>query len=187
MRELFVKDTITYDGTQLISHWAYRNFGLQGDSIVSFKGPCRVDLTEMVDLQDVLSNSPIFSENMLHFIIEHFHLDLEKTILRQRLLIAILKDIITEKTGALLSRCGDDIFLHNRKLTVSIATLTPVSTMIHTGVNITGQNAPVPAVGLAEMGLGPEEIDAVGKSLCSAYIKEYQQIKMARCKVRGVK
>ncbi|MCG9967638.1 DUF366 family protein [Pelotomaculum terephthalicicum JT] len=187
MKELFIKETITYDGTQLSSHWAYRNFGMQGDSVVSFRGPCRVELTEMVDIKDVLSNSPIFSKDMLHFIIEHFDLDLEKTIVRQRLLIAILKDIIIEKSGAALSRSGDDLFFHDRKLTVSIATLTPVSTMIHTGVNVTGEDAPVPAIGLAEIGLKPGEIEAVGKSLCSEYIKEYQQIKMARCKVRGVK
>ncbi|OPX92382.1 MAG: hypothetical protein A4E53_00530 [Pelotomaculum sp. PtaB.Bin104] len=187
MKELFIKETITYDGRQLSSHWAYRNFGVQGDSIIFFRGPCRVELTEMVDIKDVLSNSPIFSTDMLHFIIEHFDLDLEKTIVRQRLLIATLKDIITEKTGAALNRYGDDLFFQNRKLTVSIATLTPVSTMIHTGVNVTGKDAPVPAIGLAEIGLDSEEIEDVGRSLCSEYIKEYEQIKMARCKVRGVR
>lgn len=39
MQELFIKDTMTYDGTQLVSHWAYRNFGLQGDSIVFLRDP----------------------------------------------------------------------------------------------------------------------------------------------------
>lgn len=187
MQEFFVKETITYDGTQLSSHWAYRNFGIQGDSVIFFRGPCQVALTEMVDLKDVLNNSPIYSTDMLHFIVEHFDLDLEKTIIRQRLFIAILKDIITEKSGITLSRYGDDLFYGHRKLTVSIATLTPVSTMIHTGVNVTGKDAPVPAVGLAEIGLAAGEIEAVGRLLCQAYIKEYQEIKMARCKVRGVK
>lgn len=187
MQELIVKETITYDGTQLSSHWAYRNFGIQGDSVIFFRGPCRVALTEMVDLNDVLNNAPIYSTDMLHFIIEHFDLDLEKTIIRQRLLIAALKDIVTEKTGAIISRNGDDLFCDNRKLTVSIATLTPVSTMIHTGVNVTGKDAPVPAIGLAEIGLGAAEMEDVGKLLCRAYMKEYQEIKMARCKVRGVK
>lgn len=187
MQEYFVRETIAYDGTQLSSHWAYRNFGIQGDSVIFFRGPCRVELTEMVDLKDVRNNAPIYSTDMLHFIIEHFDLDLEKTIVRQRLLIAALKDIIAAKTSAALSRDGDDLFFHDRKLTVSIATLTPVSTMIHTGVNVTGKDAPVPAVGLAEIGFGAGEIEAVGKLLCRAYIKEYQEIKMARCKVRGAK
>lgn len=187
MEKLFIKETIVYDGTQLSSHWAYRNFGILGDSIVSFRGAGKVNLTEMVDLKDVLDNAPIFSENMLHFIIEHFDLDLEKTIMRQRLLIAILKDIISEKAAGPLHRYGDDLFWDNQKLTVSIATLSPVSTMIHTGINITGENAPVPAIGLAEIGFDPEGIEAVAKSLCSQYIKELHQIKIARCKVRGVK
>ena len=38
METLFIKDTIEYDGTQLSSHYAYKNFGLAGDSIVAFIG-----------------------------------------------------------------------------------------------------------------------------------------------------
>lgn len=187
MKELIVPDTITYDGAQLASHWAYLNYGLQGDSIVSFQGPCSVALTEMVDLKDVMGNAPIYSMRMLHFIVEHFTLDLESTILRQRLMIANLRDIISEKSGADIRRYGDDLFVGDRKLSVSIATLSPVSTMIHTGVNITGENAPVPAIGLSELGLSPEESSEVGRLLCNAYVAEYEQIKLARCKVRGVK
>ena len=186
MKELHTSDIITYDGTQLTSHWAYRNYGLPGDSIVTFQGPCNVALPEMVDLKDVLDNAPIYSELMLHFIVEHFTLELESTILRQRLLIATLRDIVSERTGAFVRRFGDDLFLDKRKLTVSIATLTPVSTMIHTGVNITGKNAPVPAIGLADMGLDMDEVFQIGKSLRLAYVEEYEQIKLARCKVRGV-
>jgi hypothetical protein len=186
MKELIISDGITYDGTQLASHWAFRQYGLQGDSIVAFQGPCRVALPALVDLADVRENAPIYSENMLHFIVEHFTLRLEQTILRQRLLIATLKDIVTEKTGASLTRRGDDLFTADRKLTVSIATLTPVSTMIHTGINITGRNAPVPAIGLADLGLNQQEVTEVGQTLCRAYVTEYEQIKLARCKVRGV-
>jgi len=186
MKEMFVPDIITYDGTQLSSHWAYRNYGVLGDSILLFQGPCRVALSEMVDLKDVLEDAPIYSEQMLHFIVEHFNLELETTILRQRLLIASLKDIISERTDTKIRRRGDDLFVGERKLTVSIATLTPVSTMIHTGVNITGKNAPVPAIGLSEMGFNPEEITEIGHSLSLAYVQEYEQIKLARCKVRGV-
>ena len=185
MKEMFIPDTITYDGTQLSSHWAYRNYGVLGDSILCFQGPCRVALPEMVDLQDVLGNSPIYSEQMLHFIAEHFDLDLETTILRQRLLIATLKDLVAERCEARIRRSGDDLFVGERKLTVSIATLTPVSTMIHTGINVTGKNAPVPAIGLAELGLIETGITEVGQALCRAYAQEYEQIKLARCKVRG--
>lgn len=187
MEKLIITDPITYNGAQLSSHWAYRSFGLLGDSIVSFQGPCQVALPEMVDLKDVLNNAPIYSELMIHFIVEHFTLDLETTILRQRLMIALLRDIIADKCGANVLRSGDDLFVAERKLSVSIATLTPVSTMIHTGVNITGKNAPVPAIGLSELGLNMAETATIAESLCQAYISEYEQIKLARCKVRGVK
>ncbi len=183
----FIADTITYDGTQLSSLWAFRMFGLQGDSIVSFQGPCQVKLAEMVDLEDVKSNSPIYSEKMLHFITEHFDLDLEKTIIRQRLFITIIKDAVQQYTGAVLRRDGDDLFHNDKKLTVSIATLTPVSTMIHTGLNILSDNVPVPAVGLADLGLAIEKIPALGAAICSLYAKECDEIRKARCKVRGVK
>jgi hypothetical protein len=162
-------------------------FGLQGDSIISFQGPCRVNLAEMVDLEDVKRNSPIHSDKMLHFITEHFDLDLEKTIVRQRLLISIIKDAVQQYTGLVLRRDGDDLYHNDKKLTVSIATLTPVSTMIHTGLNILSDNVPVPAVGLADLGLAIDKIPALGAGICALYAKECDEIRMARCKVRGVK
>ncbi len=187
MIDCFIDQTITYDGTQLASLWAFRNYGLQGDSVISFRGPCRVFLTEMVDLEDVRNNAPIYSTDMLHFIIEHFDLDLEKTIVRQRLLMAVIKDTVQQSTGAVLCRCGDDLFLSERKLSVSIATLTPVSTMIHAGLNISSKDVPVPAVGLKELGLDNVKVAQLGRTVCSLYAKEFEEIRMARCKVRGVK
>lgn len=182
-----LEQTMVYDGTQLSSLWAFRNFGLQGDSILTFRGACRVELSEMVDVEDVRRKAPIFSTDMLHFIVEHFDLDLEKTIIRQRLLIAIIKDLIQESTGALLCRKGDDLFLADRKLSVSIATLTPVSTMIHTALNVSSKETPVPAVGLADLGLENGEVSRIGGRVCSSYVHEITGIRMARCKVRGVK
>ncbi|BAF59582.1 MAG: DUF366 family protein [Pelotomaculum sp.] len=187
MLQKFIDETITYDGTQLSSLWAFRNYGLQGDSIVSFRGPCRVELSEMVDMEDVRRKSPIYSTDMLHFIVEHFDLDLEKTILRQRLLIAVIKDVIHEFCGVCLHRSGDDLFLEERKLSVSIATITPVSTMIHTGLNVSSRDTPVPAVGLADFGFTDEQVVQAGNAVCSSYATELDGIRLARCKVRGVK
>lgn len=187
MQQSFVNEIIKYDGTQLASLWAFRRFGLQGDSIVSFQGPCQVDLPEMVDLADVRDNSPIYSENMLHFIIEHFDLDLEKTIVRQRLFIAIIKDAVLQFAGVVLRRQGDDLYHEEKKLSVSIATLTPVSTMIHAGLNILSENVPVPAAGLTDLGLAVHEAPKLGAAICGLYARECSEIRLARCKVRGVK
>ncbi|MCK4777466.1 MAG: DUF366 family protein, partial [Actinomycetia bacterium] len=40
----FIPEKMTYTGKELRSHWAYNNFEMAGDSIVSFIGPARVEL-----------------------------------------------------------------------------------------------------------------------------------------------
>ncbi|ABO50281.1 protein of unknown function DUF366 [Desulforamulus reducens MI-1] len=181
-----LKEPLTYNGTQLSSLFAFRNFGVQGDSILCFRGGCQVALTEMVDLADVRENAPIFSEDMLHFIIEHFDQHLESTVIRQRLFIAIIKEILEDKTGVRFSRKGDDLYRENLKLSVSIATASPVSTMIHTGLNISSINTPVPAIGLVDLGLSAENCLSLGALIAQKYSDEIKSIRMARCKVKGV-
>lgn len=174
----------TYDGTQLSSLFAYKNFRLQGDSIVVFRGPCQVALSEMVDIEDVLAADYIFSQDMLHFIVEHFDMDLEKTVTRQRLLIAIIKECLEGREILGIHRDGDDLYRGEDKLSVSIATLSPVSSMIHTGLNISSANTPVRTVGLADLAI----VDSLGfgREVAEAYLAEVQGIQAARCKVRGV-
>lgn len=186
MQILVHKQALEYDGSQLASLWALRCFNLQGDSIVTFRGPCRVELEALVDIRDRLDHAPIYSPDMLHFIVEHFDLDLEKTVYRQRLLMAVIKDLVVELAGAPVRRLGDDLYLENRKLSVSIATLTPVSTMIHAGVNVITAGVPVPAVGLAELGLDDWLIWSFAQRAVCAYAEEMRGSARARCKVRGV-
>lgn len=187
MHVLVVNRTINYDGDQLSSLWAFRTFGLQGDSIIGFRGSCRVDVERLVDIADVLKCSPIASRDMLHFIVEHFDRDLEKTITRQRLLVAIIKDVLGYYSGVDLIRSGDDLFSDKKKLSVSVATVTPVSTMIHAGLNISTEYSPVPAIGLSDLGLANDRIYGFCETICKSYAAEIGQIKLARCKVRGVK
>ena len=85
---------LTYDGTQLKSKWIQDVSGLEGNVFVAFSGPADVPIENMVDLEDVARNAPIFSESMLHFIIEIFDKDLEKMVLRQRLLIAVIHETL---------------------------------------------------------------------------------------------
>lgn len=174
----------TYDGTQLSSLFAFRNYRVQGDSVSVFRGPCHVAITEMVDLADVLANDYIFSEDMLHFIIEHFDMNLEMTVTRQRLLIAIIKECLEDFGITQIKRSGDDIFLGAGKLSVSIATLSPISSMIHTGLNISSQNTPVRTVSLQDLGI--TDFLGFGRSIAERYSAEVTGIKAARCKVRGV-
>lgn len=175
-----------YDGTQLHSLWAFRRYNLQGDCIVSFRGPCRVEPDNLVDMQDVLDGAFIYSPDMLHFIVEHFDTDLEKAVYRQRLLVSLARDL-TMSPAHPVTRRGDDLYVGSRKLSVSIATVSPVSTLIHTALNVQTEGTPVPAMGLYAMGFDSEDAiyDLAGR-LCQAYAAEVHDIFMARCKVRGV-
>jgi C4-dicarboxylate-binding protein DctP len=66
MKTHFVAEQhITYDGRQLAPHWIYRQHDLMGDAAVAFVGPCQVDLSEMVDIEDVKNVAPIYSPLML--------------------------------------------------------------------------------------------------------------------------
>ena len=182
------EQSITYDGHQLAPHWIYRQFDLLGDAMVAFTGPCKVDLTEMVDIEDVKAQAPIYSPKMLHFIAEFFHTDLELAVYRQRLLIINGKELLEEMTGQLIKRHGDDLYALRRdgspgKLSVSIATASPTSTLIHTGFNIETEGTPVATSGLSQFGI---EINSFATGLLHRYANEVQDIHLARCKVRAV-
>ncbi len=184
MQSQFIEKEILYDGTQLKSHWIYRHFGIKGDALVSFMGGCDVKIGSLVDLEDQIGIKPIFSRNMLHFIIEHFDGDLEKTILRQRLFMALIQTELEDAVDGLrLIRKGDDLYEGHFKLSVSIATASPVSTLIHTGVNIISEGTPVPTKGLFDFDLNPQ---AVACGVMNRYLEEMAGVAWARCKVRGV-
>ena len=183
MKTLLVERDLPYDGTAIRSLWAYREFGLQGDSLVAFAGPCDIPFDHMVDLEDVKARSAIASPRMLHFIAEHFDLDLEKTVLRQRVLAVLVGEALARRLGRTVDRRGDDLFDSDRKLSISIATATPVSTKIHFGINIRSEGTPVPTKGLADYGIDPA---AFAREILEAYPREMEEVRMARCKVRGV-
>ena len=184
MKQFLHNPPLTYNGSELSSHFAYKNFGILGDSIIAFTGPCDVKSSHMVDLEDATQNLFIFSENMLHFIVEHFHFDLTTTIALQRLLVTNVMDELTaQKTGLRLARSGNDIYDGKFKLSVSIATASPVSTLIHFGINISSRHTPVPTRGLEDYGLDATEI---ALAVMKRYDAEVASLVKARTKVRGV-
>ncbi len=186
MKRHFVEDETAYTGKELHSLWAYTNHDVQGDSIVAFLGPCHVPTEILVDEADRKDGAFIRSERMLHFIVEHFDRDLEKAILRQLLLVSLVQAEVNSLLcpAAGLERRGDDLFLEERKLSVSIATLSPVSAMIHLGLNVSAAGAPVPAVGLDDLGI--EARPLAGKIL-DAYARIAEDVTRMKSKVRGVR
>jgi hypothetical protein len=183
MQTLFSEENLKYDGSQLASHFAYRRFGLLGDSCVAFLGPCEVALPAMVDLEDVRRQAPIFSREMLHFVAESFAFDLKAAGAFQRLMVATVQAELTRRGLAQVRRRGDDLYVGDGKLSVSIATVSPVSTLIHLGLNVVGEGAPVRAVGLQDLGMDPGDF---GGFCLKAFAEEYQGILRATTKVRSV-
>ena len=170
MKTLFIDREIKYIGSQLAPHWIYKNFKIQGDAIVAFCGECEVKLTEMVDIEDVINNEPIYSKYMLSFISEQFNIELVEGVFRQRLLMCCIKEAL-EKRGFKVSRNGDDLFVNDKKLSVSIATKSITSVLIHTGVNILSEGAPIPVSGL-ESDLGIKDVKEFAQEVMTAYSEE---------------
>ena len=184
MHTKLIEKEIKYIGSQLAPHWIYKNFKLQGDAIVAFIGECEVALTEMVDIEDVINNEPIYSKSMLSFITEQFNVNLVEGVFRQRLLICIIKELLEER-GIFVVRNGDDLMIDGKKLSVSIATKSTTSILIHTGLNILSEGAPIKASGLTSE-LGITDIKEFALEVMKRYSEELEDINLASTKVRGV-
>lgn len=184
MKTLYIDKEIKYIGSQLSPHWIYKNFKLQGDAIVAFCGKCEVNLEHMVDIEDVINNEPIYSKNMLSFISEQFNINLPEGVLRQRLLVTTIKETL-ETMGHNVIRRGDDLFVNNKKLSVSIATKSATSVLIHTGINILSEGAPI-SVSALENDLKIKNIKDFACEIMKRYSEEIDDIILATTKVRGV-
>jgi hypothetical protein len=101
---------------------------------------------------------------MLHIMVERFDPDLERAVLLQRLLVALTADRIrgalAPDRAATVRRLGDDLFVGEGKLSVSVATLSPVSALIHLGLNIDDRGTPVRAAALGPLGIDPARLAA---------------------------
>ncbi|PIR16448.1 MAG: hypothetical protein COV46_08385 [Deltaproteobacteria bacterium CG11_big_fil_rev_8_21_14_0_20_49_13] len=187
MDAVILKNRIDYDGSQLRSHWIFDRTGETGDSCAAFIGGCDVAPDHMVDLADKRDNCKIFSHEMLHFIIEHFDSNLEAAILRQRLFVSIVRDVILrqaqDEREFKIERRGNDLYDGNAKINISIATASPVSTLIHVGVNIRSDGTPVKTKGLKDYNIEPKMF---AEEVLKKYKEELEGVKKARAKVKWV-
>jgi hypothetical protein len=177
-----------YTGVELRPHFLLTELELKGSAIGAFIGPCLVKTEHLVDWEDRLANDSIAAKSMIHFIGEFFGATLAEGVLLQRLFMASMGEILNENLDGLradkpVTRVGDDLFWTGRKLSVSIVTASPVSVLLHAGINIDPKGAPVPAVGLEEMGLKPATF--IGEVL-RRFKAESEDILWACAKVRPV-
>ena len=186
MEILFIDKEIKYTGEQLAPHWIYKNFNIMGNVIVAFIGECEVNLNHMVDIEDVINDEPIYSKKMLNIIEENFNCSLVEMVYKQRLLVTITKELIEKNyPNVNIIRNGDDLYVNKKKLSVSIATKSITSTLIHFGLNIDATEAPVKASDLT-IDIGIKDIKRFALELLSEYKKETEDIILAASKVRGV-
>ncbi len=179
-----LEEIIDYDGSQLRSHWIFQNFGILGNAVVAFRGKAVVPCENMVDLVDVQQNLPIFSHEMLHFIGEFFDRDLVSTVLLERCLVSLAQQEIAFRTKrSTIVRGGNDLYDGGAKLSVAIATVSPVSSLFHFGVNIDSQGTPVETRGLKDYG-----VDALpfARAVLESFRSEVLTLYEARSKVRPV-
>jgi hypothetical protein len=172
-----------YTGAELRSHFAYTTYGISGDSGVAFAGRCSVGETHMVDVEDLRARDFIAGDRMLHFIIEHFEERLTAMVLRQRLLARLAAAELERLSGREIRVRGDDLFHGDGKLSVSVATCSPVSGLIHLGLNVTNDGTPVKTASLADLGLQEQP---VASAVLEAYRDEIDDVRHAAMKVRWV-
>jgi hypothetical protein len=141
----------------------------------------------------LLHGPGIRAADMLHLVVEVFgERDLEPAVLRQRLLVANAAELLGERLGEhatgrrrfKVRRAGDDLYVNGRKLSVSVAALTPVSSVVHLGVNVTTAGTPrgVATIGLAQLGV---ETESWARALLKRFTTELDSVHQASCLVRG--
>lgn len=155
-----VDEIFEYDGSQINPSWAFQEFGIYGSSIVTWIGPVNITPDNLKDFADV--GLEIKSSNMVNFICEFFDqqpTNMRVAYLRQRLLVMIFREILTEK-GIVTKREGDDIFVDGRKLSISIASVSLSSAKIHFALNLEDKGTPgdVETIGLYDIKVNDSQI-----------------------------
>ncbi|WP_292886740.1 DUF366 family protein [Methanobrevibacter sp. UBA212] len=148
-----VDEIFEYDGSQINPSWAFQEFGIYGSSIVTWIGPVNITPDNLKDFADV--GLEIKSNYMVNFICEFFDqqpTNMRVAYLRQRLLVMIFREILTEKEIS-TRREGDDIFVDGRKLSISIASVSLSSAKIHFALNLEDKGTPddVDTIGLYDI------------------------------------
>ena len=155
-----VDEIFEYDGSQINPSWAFQEFGIYGSSIITWIGPVNITPDNLKDFADV--GLEIKSNYMVNFICEFFDQqppNMRIAYLRQRLLVMIFREILTEY-GIQTEREGDDIFVDGGKLSISIARVSLSSAKIHFALNLEDKGTPsdVETIGLFDIKVNDNQV-----------------------------
>ena len=167
-----------YDGSQINPSWAFQEFKVKDSTIVSWIGPMNILGKNLIDYEDV--GLDIKGNSMLNFIVEHFDEqpgNLKLAYHRQRLLVMITRDKLLD-FNVKTTQDGDDIFINQKKLSVSIATASISSMKMHFALNITTEGTPydVETSALEDVGFNQEKINKLQDSIANTYIEMIETI-----------
>jgi hypothetical protein len=182
----FHSEPLSYFGPELAPHFILSRFKVEGSCLSAFIGPCMVKTDHLVDWEDRLANDHIKAASMIHFLGEFFGITLKEGVWIQRLLVSeILAFLLVNEVEA--HRLGDDLYIgtkgSEKKLSVSIVTASPVSVLLHLGINIDSEGAPVEAIGLKDLKLDPKVLI---EFILTRFKDEYESVARACVKVRPV-
>lgn len=185
MKSLWLETKLDYDGTQLRPLYSYMNHRLDGPSVLGFRGACQVDFAHMIDGEDLREQSAIAGSDMVHLIVEFFHANLLSAVALQRLIASLAATTVEDLSGGKvrLRREGDDLYLDDAKFSISIATVSAVSQLVHFAVNVSQKGTPVKTCALEDWGLNPE---VFGRTLIAKVAFEFDSMWAATEKVRPV-
>ena len=190
-----VDEIFEYDVSQINPSWAFQEFGIYGSSVITWIGPVNITPDNLKDFADV--GLEIKSNYMANFICEFFDQqppNMRIAYLRQRLLVMIFREILTEY-GVKTKREGDDIFVDERKLSISIASISLSSAKIHFALNLEDKGTPddVDTIGLYDITVNGQQIftednllELINRTV-SKFIEELETIEndISKTKVLG--
>ena len=156
---MIVKNIKVYDGPLIHKRFAYnffRNRTLPIGNIIAFRCPMDVNVSGMIDQEDVLQGDYIYSKDAINFCWEIPMLDKFGAVAFQRLLNTQIANILSSKyINKPIEVDGDDLMVHDEfegsdgtlqkigKCSVSITYSKDNVAIGHTGININaGRKAP---------------------------------------------
>ncbi len=171
-----------YDGSQLRRAFIHEKYGVQGKAILVTQGPMNVNPENTVDTEDI--SSEIKGDDVLHILVDDpTVVDPIAAGLQQRLLVFVTKEILEDATGKKLRRDGDDLYLDDRKLTVSVFKPAGPGSLIHLGINVTTEGVPVKASSLRDLGYKGDPLN-LGYRVARSFASEMEALILDATKMR---
>jgi uncharacterized protein len=186
-----------YSGELLHKRFAYRYFKdkvLPQGNIIAYRAPARVEAEGMIDLEDVLNNDFIYSQDMMHFMYEVPILsDKFGAVAFQRLFNAMVANLLSANyIKAPIEMKGDDMIVHKPfiqrdikqdkgKASVSIVHVKDGAALGHTGINnVAGDLAPVFAY---SCGMNDDMVHQFMSEACNMFYAMVEDIFVATTKI----